>query len=144
MDLNHQLKLDWAQTGLQTFGGETSLTTKLVLKPNDYIFNKSDSSTTAHNKEANSAESINSRYLIDPIKKDDSQSSLSNSAAASMLQLQDDQNKNYSHKSLSMSISECPENIAATCNIQTTTVNNTHNLIDAIQNRVESGQIVVD
>ncbi|CAF0710070.1 unnamed protein product [Brachionus calyciflorus] len=36
IDINHNLKLDWTQTGLQTFGGETSCTCKLVIKPNDY------------------------------------------------------------------------------------------------------------
>ncbi len=37
IDLNHQLKLDWTQTGLQTFGGECSTQTQLIIKPNDFI-----------------------------------------------------------------------------------------------------------
>lgn len=37
VDINHQLKLDWTQTGLQTFGGETSCIVRLSLKPNDYV-----------------------------------------------------------------------------------------------------------
>ena len=36
MDINHQLKLDWTQTGLQTFGGESFKDTDLVIKPNDF------------------------------------------------------------------------------------------------------------
>jgi hypothetical protein len=31
------LKLDWTQTGLQTFGGETTQTVQLIIKPSDLI-----------------------------------------------------------------------------------------------------------
>ena len=37
MDINHLLKLDWTQTGLQTFGGETGKECQLAIKPNDFI-----------------------------------------------------------------------------------------------------------
>ena len=36
VDINHQLKLDWTQTGLQTFGGESFKDIDLVIKPNDF------------------------------------------------------------------------------------------------------------
>jgi transcription initiation factor IIF auxiliary subunit len=37
VDINHQLKLDWTQTGLQTFGGETSQDVCMYIKRNDFI-----------------------------------------------------------------------------------------------------------
>jgi hypothetical protein len=37
----HAIKLDWTQTGLQTFGGETSASAKLILKPADFILTNS-------------------------------------------------------------------------------------------------------
>lgn len=43
VDINHLLKLDWTQTGLQTFGGETTKECQLIIKPNDF---KSDGSTS--------------------------------------------------------------------------------------------------
>lgn len=61
VDLSHNLKLDWTQTGLQTFGGETSISTKLVLKPNDFILKSTKVNETQ-------TESINSQYIIDPVK----------------------------------------------------------------------------
>jgi BRCT domain type II-containing protein len=36
LDITHPIKLDWTQTGLQTFGGETTKETVMVLKPGDY------------------------------------------------------------------------------------------------------------
>ena len=36
VDINHLLKLDWTQTGLQTFGGETFKDIELAIKPNDF------------------------------------------------------------------------------------------------------------
>ena len=36
LDISHQLKLDWTQTGLQTFGGESFKDTQLIIKPNDF------------------------------------------------------------------------------------------------------------
>ena len=37
IDINHNLKLDWTHTGLQTFGGETSCVATMVMKQNDYV-----------------------------------------------------------------------------------------------------------
>jgi hypothetical protein len=37
LDIQHELKLDWTLTGLQTFGGETSRLVDLVVNKNDYI-----------------------------------------------------------------------------------------------------------
>ena len=37
VDISHLLKLDWTQTGLQTFGGETTVDAQLILKPADFI-----------------------------------------------------------------------------------------------------------
>ena len=37
VDVSHLLKLDWTQTGLQTFGGETTVDAQLILKPADFI-----------------------------------------------------------------------------------------------------------
>jgi transcription initiation factor IIF auxiliary subunit len=36
IDINKHIKLDWTQTGLQTFGGEEFKDVELVIKPNDY------------------------------------------------------------------------------------------------------------
>lgn len=87
-DINHNLKLDWTQTGLQTFGGETSCTTRLVLKPNDFINETSNPtsktkpedsiitpSTVLHNPPSiNIEQEINSCYSIESneIKQSDS------------------------------------------------------------------------
>jgi hypothetical protein len=38
IDINHQLKLDGLQSGLQTYGGETTKQTKLIIKPNDVYY----------------------------------------------------------------------------------------------------------
>ena len=37
VDICHQLKLDWTQTGLQTFGGETCQQVELQLKKSDQL-----------------------------------------------------------------------------------------------------------
>lgn len=42
----HAIKLDWTQTGLQTFGGETSASAKLILKPADFILTNSSNTPT--------------------------------------------------------------------------------------------------
>lgn len=123
VDLNHHLKLDWTQTGLQTFGGETSLTTKLVLKPNDYIFNKSEGSSTSSNININSnaassstnsaaAESINSMYLIDPINRSD----------------------HHSATIVDVDCRETNENAA----LKNAANNNCESLAESMQNRVDS------
>jgi len=37
LDISHLLKLDWTQTGLQTFGGETTQDCQLLIKQSDFI-----------------------------------------------------------------------------------------------------------
>lgn len=41
----HPIKLDWTQTGLQTFGGETITNAKLILKPADFVLYSSNTTT---------------------------------------------------------------------------------------------------
>ena len=47
IDLTHQLKLDWTQTGLQTFGGECTTQALLILKPNDYVHSSNSEQQSA-------------------------------------------------------------------------------------------------
>jgi hypothetical protein len=49
VDINHLLKLDWTQTGLQTFGGETNQEIQLTVKQNDFIPSNNVNTTTTTN-----------------------------------------------------------------------------------------------
>ena len=60
VDINHLLKLDWTQTGLQTFGGETFKDIELAMKPNDF------------KAELNKAN--NSQKQVEPVAANESQS----------------------------------------------------------------------
>lgn len=46
VDISHLLKLDWTQTGLQTFGGETNQEIQLTVKQNDFIPSNNVNTTT--------------------------------------------------------------------------------------------------
>lgn len=61
VDLIHQIKLDWTQTGLQTFGGETSVSAKLILKPADFVL---DTKSVPLSQSSSEPNSINSKYVI--------------------------------------------------------------------------------
>ena len=47
IDVLHPIKLDWTQTGLQTFGGETSTQARLIIKPTDYIMMMTENMPTS-------------------------------------------------------------------------------------------------
>lgn len=49
VDVLHPIKLDWTQTGLQTFGGETNVQAKLILKPADYVIGETKTNPTSTN-----------------------------------------------------------------------------------------------
>ena len=65
IDVLHPIKLDWTQTGLQTFGGETSTQARLIIKPTDYIMMMTENMPTSAIVQSSSSESnINSKYVI--------------------------------------------------------------------------------
>lgn len=96
IDINHNLKLDWTQTGLQTFGGETSCVSKMVIKQNDFAANNDTNSDcrklqNLETKEETPSESLknelNSQYQIElfknelnPMSRNFSSSSLSSTS----------------------------------------------------------------
>lgn len=82
VDISHNLKLDWTQTGLQTFGGESSCISKMVIKQNDFVADsdiitktkKPEVSQNSQTKEETPSESLqdqlNSQYQIELFKSD--------------------------------------------------------------------------
>lgn len=56
----HPIKLDWTQTGLQTFGGETIANAKLILKPADFVLDSKQAPVVQSSSEM----SINSNCVI--------------------------------------------------------------------------------
>lgn len=84
LDINHNLKLDWTQTGLQTFGGETSCCSKLVLKPNDFV---DDSAIQSVSKIKNSP---------DPQESKDQESETKLQEESPSISLQNELNTQYS------------------------------------------------
>ena len=71
VDISHLLKLDWTQTGLQTFGGETDQEIQLTLKQNDFIpLNNATTSTTFTSTiNKNIDETPKQEQIINEIKK---------------------------------------------------------------------------
>ena len=68
IDITHQLKLDWTQTGLQTFGGETAQNAKLILKPNDYA-----NHTSSNKKTENTTTNAETTHFKNPVSESQKQ-----------------------------------------------------------------------
>lgn len=67
IDINHLLKLDWTQTGLQTFGGETVKECQLAIKPNDFISTSASSARVdnSHTDQCSTETKVQSTLLND-------------------------------------------------------------------------------